>query len=203
MIPPQPILTWNQVVQYAFLSEFDLLKDSCEDVWERPWAKPAAQALMDRYFKIMRAHEEIKRLNVEICHVVTHLQDEDQFLHLKAQEISLTDPLLGHQVLKYHSLCTRFKSQHMHHFEELVKTPGWSGTLDAGTSIDKTMYAVILNIGHDSHAAGQNHSLYFGSKMPSQGKHLLEDSDDDDDDQEGNEDDQLDEGLDALIAIGY
>ncbi|KXN89219.1 hypothetical protein AN958_05922 [Leucoagaricus sp. SymC.cos] len=104
MIPPRPTLTWNRVVQYAFLSEFDLLRDSRKDVREHPWAKPASWALMDCYFKICHAHEEIERLNIEICHIITHMQDEDKFLHSKAHDISLTDPHLSHQVLKYHSL---------------------------------------------------------------------------------------------------
>ncbi|KXN86496.1 hypothetical protein AN958_09968 [Leucoagaricus sp. SymC.cos] len=201
MIPPRPTLTWNRVVQYAFLSEFDLLRDSREDVRERPWAKPASRALMDRYFKICCAHEEIERLNVEIRRIITHMQDEDKFLRSKAHDISLTDPHLSHQVLKYHSLRAQFNSQHMHRFNKLAKTLGWSGTLEAGTSIDKSMHAVTaLTVTNPN---SQSSSWSSTSRISSHGKHLLEDSDDDDDQENQNDGDQLEEGLDALITIGY
>ena len=39
--PPQPKLSWNNVVDYAFLAEFNLLHDSCWDVRDCPWTRPA------------------------------------------------------------------------------------------------------------------------------------------------------------------
>ncbi|KAJ7840735.1 hypothetical protein B0H14DRAFT_2587320 [Mycena olivaceomarginata] len=63
--PPMPPLTWDQVVEYAFLADFDILRDTRAE---------------DCYFKILRAKEEIKRLNVEIPRVVTWIRDEDRFL---------------------------------------------------------------------------------------------------------------------------
>ena len=67
MCPPKPQLQWDQVVEYSFLSQFDLLRsDSREDISQRPWATPAGRLAMDLYFKVQRAHEEIQRLNVEI-----------------------------------------------------------------------------------------------------------------------------------------
>jgi hypothetical protein len=42
---------------------------------------------MDRYFKILRAREEIKRLNVEIPRVVTGTRDEYKVLRRKEQEL--------------------------------------------------------------------------------------------------------------------
>ncbi|KAG6852084.1 hypothetical protein C0991_003278 [Blastosporella zonata] len=47
LIPPRPQLSWDLVVEYAFLADFDLLSDTREDIHERPWAKPAARVLMD------------------------------------------------------------------------------------------------------------------------------------------------------------
>ncbi|KAJ6605926.1 hypothetical protein B0H10DRAFT_2310689 [Mycena sp. CBHHK59/15] len=64
---PRPPLSWEEVVEYTFLADFDLLRDSNRvDPSQRPWALPAARLAMDNYFKICRAVEEIKRLNIEI-----------------------------------------------------------------------------------------------------------------------------------------
>ncbi|KAG6887584.1 hypothetical protein C0992_011685 [Termitomyces sp. T32_za158] len=59
---PRPELLWDLIVEYAFLVDFDLLSDTHQDVRERPWAAPATQAMMDKYFKIQHAREEIEMM---------------------------------------------------------------------------------------------------------------------------------------------
>jgi hypothetical protein len=66
LTPPMPRITWEQVVEYAFLADFDILRDTRAEVQAKTWTRPAYRLAMDRYFKILRAREEIKRLNVEI-----------------------------------------------------------------------------------------------------------------------------------------
>lgn len=60
MVPSRQLLDWEQVVEYAFLSDFDLLRDTRQDIRSRPWATPAARLAMDQAFKLRRAKEEIK-----------------------------------------------------------------------------------------------------------------------------------------------
>ncbi|KAJ7831313.1 hypothetical protein B0H14DRAFT_2592757 [Mycena olivaceomarginata] len=86
--PPMPHLTWEQVVEYAFLADFDILRDTRAEVQSCPWTRPAYWLAMDRYFKILRAREEIKRLNVEIPRVVTWIRDEYKVLCRKEQELA-------------------------------------------------------------------------------------------------------------------
>ncbi|KAG6809423.1 hypothetical protein H0H92_000318 [Tricholoma furcatifolium] len=52
MSPSRPVLSWDQVVEYVFLANFDLLRNCCQDVNERPWARPSARLAMDQHFKI-------------------------------------------------------------------------------------------------------------------------------------------------------
>ena len=66
-------------MEYAFLSDFDLLSDTRSDVRLKIWAKPASQ-VMDQYFKMERAREEIARLNIEIPRLTTYICDEEAFL---------------------------------------------------------------------------------------------------------------------------
>ncbi|KAF7346242.1 hypothetical protein MSAN_01851200 [Mycena sanguinolenta] len=93
--PPRRQLTWAEVIDYTFLSEWDLLRDPDANAKIRPWASPAARLVLDTYFKIERAQEEIDRLNVEIRRLVTYIRDEKEYLDHKAREIEKTDPNLA------------------------------------------------------------------------------------------------------------
>ena len=57
--PPRHMLTLEEVVEYTFLSDFQLLQDTHEDISQCPWASPMARLVLDMYFKMCRAQEEI------------------------------------------------------------------------------------------------------------------------------------------------
>lgn len=63
----------------TFVSEFDLLRQSYgdADILARPWMEPANRTVCNTLFKVMRAREEIERLNVEIRRLRTWLFVED------------------------------------------------------------------------------------------------------------------------------
>lgn len=135
LIPPRRTLQWSEVVEYAFLADFDLLRDTRQDIQLRPWAKPAARMAMDMYFKTQRAKEEIRRLNIEIRRVITYIRDEDIFLRAQESAVRLTDPLLAHQIHLYQNERGRFNEAHMQCFRATAKLHGFSGSLHPGTAI--------------------------------------------------------------------
>ena len=45
--PPHRMLHWKDVVEYAFLVDFNLLCDARQDISQCPWATPAARLAMD------------------------------------------------------------------------------------------------------------------------------------------------------------
>ncbi|KAL4072702.1 hypothetical protein V8B97DRAFT_2023444 [Scleroderma yunnanense] len=51
--PPQHTLTLEEVVEYTFLSDFQLLQDTCKDISQCPWASPTAHLALDMYFKML------------------------------------------------------------------------------------------------------------------------------------------------------
>ena len=51
LVPPGPVIEWETVIDYTFLAEFDLLREGRQDIRKKPWATPAGQMTMDRYFK--------------------------------------------------------------------------------------------------------------------------------------------------------
>ncbi|KAJ7829012.1 hypothetical protein B0H14DRAFT_3088175 [Mycena olivaceomarginata] len=117
-----------------FLSDFDLLRDPEGNAAIRPWATPAARALMDTHFKILRAKEEIQRLNIEIRRLVTYIRDERDFLVAKEEEIRETDPDLAFFVHRYRMERGRFDDTHMKRLRKLQATykERFTGTLEPG-----------------------------------------------------------------------
>ncbi|KAI5981234.1 hypothetical protein EDD15DRAFT_2380028 [Pisolithus albus] len=59
-------LQWEEVVEYTFLANFNLLWDTDEDILQHPWVHPTAHFALDTFFKMCQAEEEIARLNIEI-----------------------------------------------------------------------------------------------------------------------------------------
>ncbi|KAI6020725.1 hypothetical protein BKA83DRAFT_4464456 [Pisolithus microcarpus] len=121
-------LEFDEVIEYAFLSDFDLLRDTRQDISTRPWASPAARLAINTHFKLCRAEEEVIRLNVEICH-------EDQYLRACEALYQDTNPTLAYQISRYHTICSRFTPLHLHSLEKISHLSGFSGTLAPGISV--------------------------------------------------------------------
>ncbi|KAF7967190.1 hypothetical protein HWV62_35588, partial [Athelia sp. TMB] len=115
--PPRRQLKWDKVVEYAFLADFDLLRDTRQDISTRPWVTPAGRLAMDHHFKILRACEEILRLNVEIRRVATYLVDEDRYLRTCETQRG------------------RFNARHVQRLHAITELPGFTGTITPGVSL--------------------------------------------------------------------
>ncbi|KAJ7706675.1 hypothetical protein B0H17DRAFT_918911, partial [Mycena rosella] len=71
LTPRRRKLTWDEVVEHAFLSDFDILWDPTSNVALRDWATQGGRQLMDSFFRIEQAKEEIPWLNIEIWYLAT------------------------------------------------------------------------------------------------------------------------------------
>ncbi|KAJ7770869.1 hypothetical protein DFH07DRAFT_866570 [Mycena maculata] len=144
MTPPKPTLDWEEVVEYAFLADFDLLREGREDIRGELWAQPAGQATMDQHFKLLRADEEIIWLNVEIHRFVTYMVDEEGFLICeegRLREEGMAE--LAHQVRLVRMEHARFTTIHMSRLVKLSKVPGFSGNILAGTSLCRARHTPV------------------------------------------------------------
>lgn len=133
--PPRRTLSWEEIVDFTFLADFDILRDPEGNAAIREWATPAARQLMDSFFKLRRAKEEIIRLNIEIRRFVTYLQDEKAFLLKKESELMVKNPVLAFFVRRYRLRRGRFDEIHKKRFVEMKKKLGsrFTGTLIPGT----------------------------------------------------------------------
>ncbi|THH14606.1 hypothetical protein EW146_g5748 [Bondarzewia mesenterica] len=66
----------KQVLDYTCIGEFNLLRETCTDIQNLPWAQPVNRAATILYLNLLHAREEIVRLNVEIHRLRTLIYDE-------------------------------------------------------------------------------------------------------------------------------
>ena len=81
---------------------------------------------MDSYFKVLRAAEEVERLNVKIHRLTTFMRDEEAYLLAKEIELASTDPVLAHQVQIYRMQRGRFIGHHTTILNQLAALPGFT-----------------------------------------------------------------------------
>jgi hypothetical protein len=135
LVPPRAPLSWDDIVEYAFLADFDLLSDTRSDVRLKIWAKPASRVLMDQHFKIERAREEIVRLNVEIPRLTTYIRDEEAFLLQHEESLLESDLPLSCQLRLRRLKLIRSNDLHIHRLQKLASLPGFCGTIAPGTTL--------------------------------------------------------------------
>ncbi|KAJ3773182.1 hypothetical protein FB446DRAFT_797239 [Lentinula raphanica] len=96
--PPRDALDYDDVVEKAYLSELDFLKDTRSNVWDRIWAVPANRMLMAQYFKLYRAWEELDCLHIEIKQLLTYMKEEKEYLLAVESHVATTNPHLAYQI---------------------------------------------------------------------------------------------------------
>ncbi|KAF6741046.1 hypothetical protein DFP72DRAFT_947282 [Ephemerocybe angulata] len=162
---------------------------------------------MHQYFKILRAREEIQRLDIEIRRVVTFIHDERAFLRRAEvaqspppQPLASTDieagasssesthtspmPNLAHHIRHYANRRTLFFDIHLQRFAKLQEAvPSIAPALIPGTPVDKCLRPVALEAQPASGVAGAT-SCDEGKRCEAASR---DEEDSDDDDPEGEE----------------
>jgi hypothetical protein len=197
--PPARRLEWAEVINYTFLADFDLLRGGTELETILPWATPASRMLMDSYFRIERAKEEITRLDIEIRRVVTHIRDERAFFIEKESTIRESDPALAFFVRRHRFERERFDMVHMDRFKKLQKKLGarFTGTLEPGVRLVQaiTQPASMEGVEDTGREAAEKAAVDLAARMES----LAVDEDSDSEWEEYDGDDAEEERVAELI----
>lgn len=182
LTPPRPPLSWTDITEMATIGEFDLLRDARQDIREKPWAKQSHREAMNTYFNVLRAREEINRLNIEIPRLFSSMVDEHADFHHAIQAATVSNPPLAQELTLRQ--CYR-NTINENVVASLVKTSrllGFTGNLVYGRRI------------------GRDVSLIQGVPLPPWAMHVEVDSVDsvrargdgvDDDDEEGEEEEEI------------
>jgi hypothetical protein len=199
MDPPKPQLAWEKVVEYAFLAEFDLLREGREDIRTESWALPAGRAAMDQHFKIVHAEEEIQRLNVEIPHLITYMADEREFLAYQEQRLREEGKdALAHQVRAHCIEYGRFDDLHLQRLWKLSKEPGFTASLAHGVSV--SMERRVPDSHHASEERGSDVDMPDALQAP---RRALDEEDEDEEEDDEGDMDAIVEAFDNIVRITH
>lgn len=136
------------MVEYVFVSEFDIIAKTREDIRLRPWAQPAARTLMDQYFKIKRAREEIERLNVEISRFITFIRDEEDFLRSMEAQLKPKNATISYQISLRRHRFELANQEHLHRLEKLCSMAGFTGSLLPRVAREHIAGDLYFNVEH-------------------------------------------------------
>jgi hypothetical protein len=181
-------LTWAQVVQMTSIADFHLLAEMNNDIRTAPWTQPASREATRLYFRVKRAKEEIRRLNVEIRRQVTYMIEEYSLYSTIIADLRHQDPVLA----VYLERESKYQDNIFSHITTyLLKTqslPGFTGSLVPG---QRTGCANNITI-TTSHPSWLK-TLLSPAKVPRAGgkEHTVDEDIDDDD----GDDEERDTGL--------
>lgn len=137
--PPRPTLDWSKASHYAFLEEFELLRDTRQDIRAKPWAQPVARVAMKQAQRIIRAHEEIDTSHIHVRRLHTHILDENADLAqiipaLRAQG----DPIAG--AVEDYSIRRRAANMHLlKRVHQIYAIEGYSGSTTPGQRVGRAV----------------------------------------------------------------
>jgi hypothetical protein len=135
LVPPRPQLTWKDIVEYSFLGEFDLLRQSRSDIRTLDWTKPAHHEATVKYFKLQRAHEEIQRLNIEICWLCTAIRDEELTVNATIDALLISNRPVGLELQRQWRGRAAINAVHLFRLDQIMSQASFSGKRGLGTRI--------------------------------------------------------------------
>ncbi|KAG1733157.1 hypothetical protein EDB19DRAFT_1604694, partial [Suillus lakei] len=100
------------------------------------WARPAYREVTSKYFKLLHAHEEITRLNVEIHCLHTAIYNKELHATTIICDLSGSDPLLASELKRQWRSQAAINAVHHYHLYQIGSLMGFSGVLGVGTHLD-------------------------------------------------------------------
>ncbi|KAG2085421.1 hypothetical protein BD769DRAFT_1374346 [Suillus cothurnatus] len=141
--PRRPTLQYSEILSYADLGEFDILKHSRHDILTKPWSNTTHRQMGVKYFKILRAREEITRLNVETRRLHAWIDAEDSDIKHVATELELTNPPLASEIWRLYHRQRRVNDVHRVRLNRIYSLEGFTGCVPSDvTATDDSLDSV-------------------------------------------------------------
>jgi hypothetical protein len=137
--PPRESLTWEKVVNAVTIADFDLLRDTRQDIRTLAWAQPSNREAMVLYFGIKRAKEEIVRLNVEIQRLLAFMRDEHVDYYRAIANTIIKNPTLARELSARWQYRNHIHERIVGHLIKTSSLPGFSGFLFPGNRIGRDL----------------------------------------------------------------
>lgn len=136
MNPPAEILDAKKIMELTFVAEFDLLRQSYGDmdVLQKPWMAPANRLVCNKLFKVVRAEEELDRLNVEMRRLRTWLYVEEKtYRDVITALTAQGQVLLAAEVRQRYDRRQAVNNNHHSILNVIEKLAGFTGQTGLGT----------------------------------------------------------------------
>ncbi|KAH7908745.1 hypothetical protein BJ138DRAFT_1203757 [Hygrophoropsis aurantiaca] len=134
MNPPRPSLKWEQIVEFSFLAEFDLLRETDEQIHSKRWANPSYRLAAVQYYDLQRAKEEIDRCNVEVLRLLTRVRDDAIDMPKAISALESTDHNLSSELRRRWKYTQSINAYHIQRIQQIQALPGYSGPMRADLS---------------------------------------------------------------------
>lgn len=96
--PKRDRLDPDDVLQYSYIGQFDVLRDTRNAITEKPWAVPANRIARDAWYKTERAKEEIVRAEVEVARLQSWMEKEEDVFNKAVDGSARENPLLSEEL---------------------------------------------------------------------------------------------------------
>lgn len=126
-------LTWATVLKAVTLADFDLLRDTRNDIRSLPWTEPSRREACTLYFGIRRAEEEILRLNVEMARLLTYMLDIHVDYQVAITACKDVNPALSNELEREWKHLDRVHRSIAHRLADTSRLKGFTGLLQSGT----------------------------------------------------------------------
>ncbi|KAI9057445.1 hypothetical protein FKP32DRAFT_1615289 [Trametes sanguinea] len=134
--PPRPSLDWTKVTHYTFLDDFELLKDTRNDIRAKPWAQPLVRETMKKSRRILRAREEITCCNVEVRRLHTSILDENAALDRALQEARASGDIIAGPLMLFATRRKRVNTRLLAIISQIYDLEGFTGTREPARTDD-------------------------------------------------------------------
>ena len=110
--PPQPPLSFEEVLEYVSTNQFEILRDSRHRLLDRPWTNPRLRQLAATHFRQLAAVEELQRVKVESRRLLQFVDDVEIELRGVEDDLKAQGDPLSKQVGRKLNLLGSINSVH-------------------------------------------------------------------------------------------
>jgi hypothetical protein len=151
----RPVLNFQQVIEYSFLSEFELLHHTHDDITQQPWANPVIRNALISWLKMERAKEEISHLNIEGQRLLTYIHDSSLARQDAIQHLRQTDPALATELQERHHTQSSIDALLLRQLHKMQSLPGFSGPKTPGVQASSILEYPRSESDEDGGAIGE------------------------------------------------
>ncbi|EJD33722.1 hypothetical protein AURDEDRAFT_177197 [Auricularia subglabra TFB-10046 SS5] len=134
--PPAAPVNFATLMEWTEVQEFELLRRSrAGDVREKAWAQPANRLMAAKYYKVLRANEELIRCRIEARRLMTAMHDEERQLETTLGRLTASNPALGYELRELIARRMAVNDQHRFFLAKLAAIPGFEDILTPGVRL--------------------------------------------------------------------